>query len=46
MRGRRLLVADIAAILGLDSDEVEKLIDQAGREIAAQVATDVLDHRG
>ena len=35
-------VADIAAILGLDKGEVEKLIDQAGREIAAQVATDVL----
>jgi DNA-directed RNA polymerase specialized sigma24 family protein len=35
-------IADIAAILGLDKGEVEKLIDQAGREIAAQVATDVL----
>ena len=35
-------VADIAAILGIDKREVEKLIDQAGREIAAQVATDVL----
>jgi DNA-directed RNA polymerase specialized sigma24 family protein len=35
-------VPDIAAILGLDEAEVENLIDQAGREIAAQVATDVL----
>ncbi|HEU0017478.1 MAG TPA: response regulator, partial [Methyloceanibacter sp.] len=35
-------VPDIAAILGLDKNEVEELIDQAGREIAAQVATDVL----
>jgi DNA-directed RNA polymerase specialized sigma24 family protein len=35
-------VADIATILGLDKQEVETLIDQAGREIAAQVATDVL----
>jgi DNA-directed RNA polymerase specialized sigma24 family protein len=35
-------VADIAAILGLDKQEVGQLIDQAGREIAAQVATDVL----
>jgi DNA-directed RNA polymerase specialized sigma24 family protein len=35
-------LADIAVILGLDQAEVEKLIDQAGREIAAQVATDVL----
>ena len=35
-------VTDIAAILGLDRAEVEELIDQAGREIAAQVATDVL----
>ena len=33
---------DIATILGLDKQEVETLIDQAGREIAAQVATDVL----
>jgi DNA-directed RNA polymerase specialized sigma24 family protein len=33
---------DIAAILGLDEAEVEELVDQAGREIAAQVATDVL----
>jgi DNA-directed RNA polymerase specialized sigma24 family protein len=35
-------VADIATILGLDKAEVEEQIDQAGREIAAQVATDVL----
>lgn len=35
-------VPDIALILDLDVDEVEDLIDQAGREIAAQVATDVL----
>jgi DNA-directed RNA polymerase specialized sigma24 family protein/AmiR/NasT family two-component response regulator len=35
-------VPDIALILGLDTAEVEALIDQAGREIAAQVATDVL----
>ena len=33
---------DIASILGIDEDEVMELIDQAGREIAAQVATDVL----
>lgn len=32
----------IAQILGLKQQEVEKLIDQAGREIAAQVATNVL----
>lgn len=35
-------VEDIALILDLDTSEVEKLISQAGREIAAQVATDVL----
>ncbi|HSA67009.1 MAG TPA: response regulator [Methyloceanibacter sp.] len=34
--------SDIASILGLDEGEVMELIDQAGREIAAQVATDVL----
>jgi DNA-directed RNA polymerase specialized sigma24 family protein len=33
---------DIASILGIDEGEVVELIDQAGREIAAQVATDVL----
>jgi DNA-directed RNA polymerase specialized sigma24 family protein len=33
---------DIATILDLDEGEVMQLIDQAGREIAAQVATDVL----
>jgi CheY-like chemotaxis protein len=33
---------DIASILGIDEGEVMELIDQAGREIAAQVATDVL----
>ena len=33
---------DIASILDIDEDEVMELIDQAGREIAAQVATDVL----
>ncbi len=32
----------IAEILDLERDEVEALIDQAGREIAVQVATDVL----
>src|SRR5574339_889531 len=32
---------DIASILGIDEGEVMELIDQAGREIAAQVATDV-----
>jgi DNA-directed RNA polymerase specialized sigma24 family protein len=32
----------IAEILDLDRKEVEALIDQAGREIAVQVATDVL----
>ena len=42
MRSKASPVADIAAILGIDKGEVEKLIDQAGREIAAQVATDVL----
>jgi DNA-directed RNA polymerase specialized sigma24 family protein len=35
-------LTDIAVILGLDEAEVEELVDQAGREIAAQVATDVL----
>ena len=35
-------VREIATILGVDEAEVEALIDQAGREIAAQVATDVL----
>jgi len=35
-------VSDIAVILGLNEEEVIELIDQAGREIAAQVATDVL----
>ena len=35
-------VPEIAHILGLDMGEVEALIDKAGREIAAQVATDVL----
>ncbi|HKA46976.1 MAG TPA: response regulator [Methyloceanibacter sp.] len=35
-------VPDISVILGVDEDEVVDLIDQAGREIAAQVATDVL----
>ncbi len=33
---------DIASILDIDEDEVMELIDQAGREIASQVATDVL----
>jgi CheY-like chemotaxis protein len=33
---------DIAEILGKPETEVAKLIDQAGREIAEQVATDVL----
>jgi DNA-directed RNA polymerase specialized sigma24 family protein len=35
-------VPEIAHILDIDAAEVEDLIDQAGREIAAQVATDVL----
>jgi CheY-like chemotaxis protein len=35
-------VPEIALILDVDVAEVEELIDQAGREIAAQVATDVL----
>src|SRR6476646_11675351 len=35
-------VPDISVILGVDQDEVAELIDAAGREIAAQVATDVL----
>jgi DNA-directed RNA polymerase specialized sigma24 family protein len=35
-------VAEIARILDIDEAEAEELIDQAGREIAAQVATDVL----
>lgn len=34
--------AEIAYILGRSQDEVAGLIDQAGREIAQQVATDVL----
>ncbi len=33
---------EIAEILGISIDEVARLIDQAGREIAEQVATDVL----
>jgi DNA-directed RNA polymerase specialized sigma24 family protein len=33
---------DIASILDIDDDGVIELIDQAGREIASQVATDVL----
>jgi DNA-directed RNA polymerase specialized sigma24 family protein len=33
---------DIASILDIDEGEVLALIDQAGREIASQVATDVL----
>jgi DNA-directed RNA polymerase specialized sigma24 family protein len=35
-------VQDIALILDIDTGEVEELIDRAGREIAAQVATEVL----
>jgi len=35
-------VDSIADILGLKPSDVETLMDQAGREIAAQVATDVL----
>jgi CheY-like chemotaxis protein len=34
--------AEIADILGVSDQEVSSLIDQAGREIAEQVATDVL----
>lgn len=33
---------ETAAILGVDKAEAEELIDEAGREIASQVATDVL----
>jgi DNA-directed RNA polymerase specialized sigma24 family protein len=36
------VIPEIAVILGIDEAEVEELIDQAGREIAVQVATDVL----
>jgi DNA-directed RNA polymerase specialized sigma24 family protein/CheY-like chemotaxis protein len=35
-------VEDVAAILGVDPNEVNRLIDAAGREIAEQVATSVL----
>ncbi len=35
-------IAEIGLVLGLPESKVEALIDQAGREIAAQVATDVL----
>jgi CheY-like chemotaxis protein len=35
-------VPDAARILGVDAEKVDELIDVAGREIAAQVATDVL----
>lgn len=34
--------AEAAAILGISSEEASRLIDQAGAEIAEQVATDVL----
>lgn len=34
--------AEAAAALNVDADELDSLIDEAGREIAAQVATDVL----
>ncbi|MFD0987530.1 response regulator [Methyloligella solikamskensis] len=34
--------AEAATILSIDEDEVRKLVDEAGREIAKQVATDVL----
>jgi DNA-directed RNA polymerase specialized sigma24 family protein len=33
---------EVVQILGIDADTLEDLIDSAGREIAAQVATDVL----
>jgi DNA-directed RNA polymerase specialized sigma24 family protein len=33
---------EVTQILGVDADTLEELIDSAGREIAAQVATDVL----
>jgi DNA-directed RNA polymerase specialized sigma24 family protein len=33
---------EVVQILGVDADALEDLIDSAGREIAAQVATDVL----
>ena len=35
-------VPEAARILGVDAEKVDELIDAAGREIAAQVATDVL----
>jgi len=35
-------IEDIAAILGVNLNEVNRLIDSAGREIAGQVATSVL----
>ena len=35
-------VAEVASILGVEQDRAAALIDQAGREIAGQVATDVL----
>lgn len=34
--------ADAAAVLGVGEGEIARLIDEAGREIASQVATDVL----
>jgi DNA-directed RNA polymerase specialized sigma24 family protein len=33
---------DAAEILGIDKDEVQNLIDDSGRELAAEIATDVL----
>jgi DNA-directed RNA polymerase specialized sigma24 family protein len=33
---------EAATILGIDRDEIDRLVDAAGREIAAQVTTDVL----
>jgi CheY-like chemotaxis protein len=35
-------VPEAALVLGVDADKVDEFIDAAGREIAAQVATDVL----
>lgn len=33
---------DVAAILSIDKDEVRKLVDEAARELAADMATDIL----
>jgi CheY-like chemotaxis protein len=33
---------EVAAILGVDTDTVRQLVDEAGRELAADMATDIL----